>query len=71
VVAPPIAIPRRRHPYVRLALNADFSALWLGQLISLFGDRAPPDALGVLVYQATVGAGGQPHLPQRRCRTSS
>src|SRR3990170_3055415 len=42
-VAPPIAVPtvapRPRHPYVRLALNADFSALWLGQLVSLFGAR--------------------------------
>ena len=29
----------REHPYVRLALNGSFSALWAGQLISLFGDR--------------------------------
>jgi len=61
-VAPPIAVPtvapRPRHPYVRLALNADFSALWLGQLISLFGDRVHQIALGVLVYQATGSALG-------------
>src|SRR4051812_38765485 len=29
----------RRHPYVQLALNGSFSALWTGQLISMFGDR--------------------------------
>src|SRR3990172_4144066 len=61
-VAPPIAVPtvapRPRHPYVRLALNADFSALWLGQLVSLFGDRVHQIALGVLVYQATGSALG-------------
>lgn len=53
-VAPPIVVPRPpRHPYVRLALNANFSALWLGQLISLFGDRVHQIALAVLIYQAT------------------
>jgi DHA3 family macrolide efflux protein-like MFS transporter len=52
------AVPRPRHPYIRLALNADFSALWLGQLISLFGDRVHQIALGVLIYQATGSALG-------------
>lgn len=52
------AVPRitdraRRHPYVRLALNGSFSALWMGQLISLFGDRIHQIALGFLVYGAT------------------
>ncbi len=45
----------RRHPYVRLALNGSFSALWVGQLISLFGDRIHQVALTALVY-ATTGS---------------
>jgi len=58
--APPIGIERpeileraRRHPYVRLALNGSFSALWAGQLISLFGDRIHQVALFFLVLNAT------------------
>jgi MFS family permease len=43
----------RRHPYVRLALNPSFSALWTGQLISLFGDRLHQIALTFLVYETT------------------
>jgi MFS family permease len=43
----------RRHPYVRLALNPSFSALWAGQLISLFGDRIHQIALAFLVYYST------------------
>ena len=43
----------RRHPYVRLALNGSFSALWFGQLISLFGDRVNQIALLFFVYQLT------------------
>ena len=55
-VAP--ALPRlveraRRHPYVRLALDGSFSALWVGQLISLFGDRIHQIALTFLVLGAT------------------
>jgi DHA3 family macrolide efflux protein-like MFS transporter len=46
----------RRHPYVRLALNGSFSALWAGQLISVFGDRVHQIALAFLVYQATGSA---------------
>lgn len=60
----PDAIPARRprpgflervrnHPYVRLALNGTFSALWVGQLISLFGDRVNQIALGAFVYEVT------------------
>jgi MFS family permease len=41
------------HPYVRLALNGSFSALWAGQLISLFGDRIHQLALGVMVLVTT------------------
>lgn len=56
-----VAIPRppavferaRQHAYVRLALNGSFSALWVGQLISLFGDRVHQVALAFLVLQAT------------------
>ncbi len=43
----------RRHPYVRLALNGSFSALWVGQLISLFGDRLHQIALIFLVLGLT------------------
>jgi MFS family permease len=43
----------RRHPYVRLALNGSFSALWTGQLISLFGDRIHQIALAFLVGGVT------------------
>ncbi len=47
------AAPRRHHPYVRLALNGSFSALWVGQLISLLGDRIHQVALAFLVLGAT------------------
>ena len=40
-------------PYVRLALNGSFSALWTGQLISLFGDRVHQIALAFLVLGVT------------------
>lgn len=43
----------RSHPYVRLALNGGFSALWAGQLISLFGDRIHQVALVFLVLGLT------------------
>src|SRR6478736_2627297 len=43
----------RRHPYVRLALNGSFSALWFGQLISLFGDRVNQIALIYFVFEIT------------------
>jgi DHA3 family macrolide efflux protein-like MFS transporter len=43
----------RRHPYVRLALNSSFSALWVGQLISLFGDRIHQIAIAFLVLGLT------------------
>jgi len=42
-----------RHPYVRLALNGSFSALWVGQLISLLGDRIHQIALAFLILNAT------------------
>jgi MFS family permease len=43
----------RSHPYIRLALNGSFSALWVGQVISLFGDRVNQIALGAFVYEIT------------------
>lgn len=51
----------RRHPYVRLALDPSFSALWTGQLISMFGDRIHQVALAFLVLDATgspIAVGG-------------
>jgi MFS family permease len=41
------------HPYVRLAQNGSFSALWMGQLISLFGDRLHQIALALWVFDVT------------------
>ena len=41
------------HPYVRLATNGAFSAMWLGQVISSLGDRVHQIALVVLVAGAT------------------
>ncbi len=50
----PEAVERvRQHPYVRLALNGSFSALWTGQLISLFGDRLHQLALVAVVLTTT------------------
>jgi MFS family permease len=43
----------RQHPYVRLALNGSFSALWAGQFISLLGDRLHQLALVAVVWLAT------------------
>lgn len=63
--APTITLPRpstetiervRRHPYVRLGLNGSFTALWSGQLISLFGDRLHQLALAAAVLVSTGSA---------------
>ncbi len=53
---PSIVERARRHPYVRLSLNPSFSALWAGQLISLFGDRIHQIALAFLVLGVTNSA---------------
>jgi MFS family permease len=50
------AVRARHHPYVRLAVNGSFSALWTGQLISLLGDRVHQVALAALVYGTTNSA---------------
>jgi DHA3 family macrolide efflux protein-like MFS transporter len=55
-IAPEAAERVRQHPYVRLALNPSFSALWAGQLISLFGDRLHQLALVAVVGIATDSA---------------
>ena len=54
--ATPTAVAIRQHPYVRLALNPSFSALWAGQLISLFGDRLNQLALVAVVAISTGSA---------------
>jgi MFS family permease len=41
------------HPYVRLATNGAFSALWLSQVVSSLGDRVHQIALVFLVARAT------------------
>jgi DHA3 family macrolide efflux protein-like MFS transporter len=46
----------RRHPYVRLALDGSFSALWTGQLISALGDRIHQIALAFVFIDATHSA---------------
>ena len=51
--APGLAQRARRHPYVRLALNPAFSALWAAGVVSLFGDRFNQIALGVIVLRLT------------------
>lgn len=53
---PGVVVRARQHPYTRLALNGSFSALWVGQLISLFGDRIHQVAIAFLVYDATGSA---------------
>ncbi|MEO8468382.1 MAG: MFS transporter [Chloroflexota bacterium] len=50
---PPILDRVRHHPYVRLALDQSFAALWAGQLISLVGDRIHQVAIAFVVLYAT------------------
>jgi hypothetical protein len=45
-----------QHPYVRLATNGPFSAMWLAQVISSLGDRVHQIALVFLVARATNGS---------------
>jgi MFS family permease len=43
----------RQSPYLRLARNRSFALLWLGQLVSLFGERIHQVAIAFLVFRAT------------------
>lgn len=52
-LTPEILARLRRHPYIRLALNGSFGALWSGQLISLFGDRVHQVAIAAIVFVLT------------------
>jgi MFS transporter, DHA3 family, macrolide efflux protein len=57
IPAIPTVIERvRRHPYVRLALDSSFSALWTGQLVSALGDRIHQIALAFVFIDATHSA---------------
>ena len=51
--SPEVMARVRRHPYVRLALNGSFTALWAGQLVSIFGDRIHQAALAAAVLVVT------------------
>jgi MFS family permease len=53
VVGGAVAVPaeRAQSPYLALVRNRNFSLLWVGQLISFFGDRVHQVAIGVLVLQ--------------------
>jgi MFS family permease len=56
VAVPSLVARLRSHPYARLAANGPFSALWAGQLVSLFGDRVHQVALAFLVLETTGSA---------------
>jgi MFS family permease len=59
LVAVPVAPVRTgalSYPYVRLATNGAFSAMWLAQVISSLGDRVHQIALVFLVARATNGS---------------
>ena len=52
----PVRTGAMQHPYVRLATNSPFSAMWLAQVISSLGDRVHQIALVFLVARATNGS---------------
>lgn len=47
---------RRQSPYLRLVANRNFALLWIGQLVSLLGERIHQVAIGFLVFRATGSA---------------
>jgi len=47
---------RRQSPYLRLARNRNFSLLWVGQVISLIGEKVHTIALPFLVFGDTESA---------------
>jgi MFS family permease len=47
---------RRQSPYLRLVRNRNFSLLWVGQVVSLIGERIHVIALPFLVLQETQSA---------------
>ena len=51
VGAPAVRAERAQSPYLALIRNRNFSLLWIGQLISFFGDRIHQVALGVLLIE--------------------
>ena len=51
VGAPAVRAEREQSPYLALVRNRNFSLLWIGQLISFFGDRIHQVALGVLLIE--------------------
>jgi MFS family permease len=72
---PRVAVPgeeeeRPQSPYLALVRNRSFSLLWVGQLISFFGDRVHMVALAVLITQLgtpldlgiTLGATAVPNV---------
>ena len=70
VGVPAVEEERPQSPYLALVRNRAFSLLWVGQLISFFGDRIHMVALGVLVTQVgtpldlgiTLGATAVPNV---------
>ncbi|MFN8621995.1 MAG: MFS transporter [Chloroflexota bacterium] len=53
---PDLLTRARTHPYVRLARDARYSAFWVGQTISTFGDRLNQIALAAIVLARTESA---------------
>ena len=49
--APAVRAERAQSPYLALIRNRNFSLLWIGQLVSFFGDRIHQVALGVLLIE--------------------
>ncbi|MBW3612781.1 MAG: MFS transporter, partial [Chloroflexi bacterium] len=47
---------RRQSPYLRLARNRNFSLLWVGQVVSLIGEKVHTIALPFLVFGDTESA---------------